>query len=58
MRFGKASFNPEALVGMTKTEVKAVVKGHNIRPHSLDEVVAELMKAAPKVSKSKAKETK
>lgn len=53
MQFGKASFNPEALVGMTKTDVKAVVKGHNIKPHSIDYVVSELMKAIPKPAKAK-----
>jgi hypothetical protein len=61
MKFGKASFNPEALVGLNKTEVKAMVKHHNIRPHSIDFVVKELMKAAPKpvkVKQVKAKEEK
>ena len=61
MKFGKASFNPEALVGLNKAEVKAMVKNHNIYPYSIDVVVRELMKAAPKpikVKQVKAKEEK
>lgn len=53
MKFGKTSFNPEALVGMNKTELKALVKNHNIKPHSLDDVVNALLKEIPKPLKVK-----
>lgn len=53
MEFGKAKFNLEALVGLDKKQLKEVVKGHNIKPHSLDDVVNDLYKAIPKLPKEK-----
>lgn len=51
--YGKAGFNLEALVGMNKSEVRKVVEAckSGIYPHSLDDVVNDLMKRIPKAPK-------
>lgn len=51
--YGKAGFNPEALVGMTKSEVRELVtlNKSGIYPHSLEDVVNDLMKKIPKAPK-------
>lgn len=51
--YGKAAFNLEALVGMNKSEVREVVKAckDGLKPHSLEDVVSDLMKRIPKAPK-------
>ena len=52
-KFIKKHFNLEGLVGLNKTELKELVKKHNIKPHSLDDVVNALLKQIPRPPKVK-----
>jgi hypothetical protein len=51
--YGKAAFNLEELVGMNKSEVRELVTSckDGLKPHSLEDVVTDLMKRIPKPPK-------
>jgi hypothetical protein len=51
MKFGKVRFNPDGLIGMTKTEFKKQYVGKDFRPYSIDEVWEQLKPHIPKKSK-------